>query len=192
MVKTPYGYKVNPDEKLVTSVVGSLVRNNTFCPNIKRVIFNLGKGDNDQPILATTVFFADNTKVSVKNSREDEVKVVTEKITLSDGSEKEVETASLESREIGLAYAILKRIVCTPDKNGTIESKGFITFLHKQIKNAWNQPVEAARAKGENAIKAKNAPVATEKSVKAEKPSLRKCVTALSELLTKLDDKLSK
>lgn len=178
----------------ISAITRSLARNNTFCPNIDRTIFNLSKKHNEETnsddyILATTVFFVDGTKVTVKNCLRDKISVETETIRLSDDTRKEVETASLESREVGIAYAILKRMVCVPDEKGEVKG-GFGSFLNKAIENSWNQSVEEVRIKAEKDIrkaKFKDTP----KKEKEEKPSLRKCVRDLSELLSELKNKLA-
>lgn len=102
------------------SFVNSMVANNTFCPGIKRVIFNLkttetrpvldlaGKPVTDDkgrvkrqvvdvtPELATIVYFNDGTKCSVVNSDKDvvmtEEKEVTYFVTDASGKETEVKT----------------------------------------------------------------------------------------------------
>lgn len=90
------------------SFVQSMVRNNTFCPNIKRVIFNLkttetrpvldaaGKPITDEkgrvqrqtvevtPELATAVYFADGTKCTVVNSDKDLITTEEKEVTYVD------------------------------------------------------------------------------------------------------------
>lgn len=102
------------------SFVKSMVRNNTFCPNIKRIIFNLkttetrpvldaaGKPITDEkgrvqrqtvdvtPELATAVYFVDGTKCTVVNSDKDlvttEEKEVTYVVCDKSGKESNVKT----------------------------------------------------------------------------------------------------
>lgn len=88
--------------------VQSMVRNNTFCPNIKRIIFNLkttetrpvldaaGKPITDEkgrvqrqvvevtPELATAVYFVDGTKCTVVNSDKDLVTMEEKEVTYGD------------------------------------------------------------------------------------------------------------
>ena len=192
MIDDGYGLRVTDDDELLEAVVTSLARNNSFCPGISRTIYSLSKKRNEKThrndyILATTVFFKDGTKVTVKNSMNDKVNVITEKVKLSDGTTRDVETASVESREIGLVYAILKRMICVPEESGTVEGKGFANFLRKKVGAAWNQNIEEVRTKAENEIR-KNAlrnkkPVAKKRD---EKPSLRKCVQELAEAVSAL------
>lgn len=192
MIDDGYGLRVTDDDELLESVVTSLARNSTFCPGISRTIYNLSKKRNEKThrndyVLATTVFFKDGTKVTVKNSMNDKVNVITEKVKLSDGTTRDVETASIESREIGLVYAILKRMICVPEECGTVEGKGFANFLRKKVGAAWNQNVEEVRTKAENEIR--KAALKNKKPVskkKDEKPSLRKCVQELAEAVSAL------
>ena len=119
------------DDELGDKVVESIARNNTFVPGIKKVMFSTNtKGDS--PVLTTVVYFADGTKSVVKNCDKDIVNVVEQEIKLSDGSTTTVKTASIESKEIGLAYAIMKRVICCYDENGTIHNAGFSTFPNLQ------------------------------------------------------------
>lgn len=192
MIDDGYRLRVTDDDSVLESVVNSLARNNSFCPGIKRTIFNLSKKRNETShrndyVLATTVFFHDGTKTTVKNSMNDKVSVVTEKVKLSDGTTRDVETASIESREIGVLYAILKRMICVPEKSGTVEGKGFANFLRKTVKNAWNQNVEEVRTKAENEIRKSNLKTKkTQKVQKNEKSSLRQCVKDLAEVIASL------
>jgi hypothetical protein len=186
---TPNGIVVNDDDEIVSQVMKSLCFNNTFCPNIKRVIYNLDtyrgeKSHRTEYTLATTVFFADGTKTTVKNSVHDKVGVIKEKVKLSDGSEIEVDAPSIESREVGLVYALVKRLVGEPDEKGAVTG-GYCTFLNKTVKNAFVQPIENAKNAAEEKIrKAKKNEL--KKKVKTEQPSLRKCVESLSEVVAKL------
>ncbi len=192
MIDDGHGLRVTDDDSVLEAVVTSLARNNSFCPGIQRTIFNLSKKRNEKShrsdyVLATTVFFRDGTKTTVKNSMNDKVGVVTEKVKLSDGTTRDVETASVESREVGLLYAILKRMVCVPEESGTVEGKGFANFLRKAIKNAWNQNVEEVRTKAENEIRKANLRAKKpQKSQKPKKASLRQCVQSLAEAIESL------
>lgn len=96
------------DEDVWYSLCRSVAKNNTFCPNIKRVIFNLkttetrpvldadGKPVTDEkgrvkrqivevtPELATAVYFADGTKCTVVNSDNDLVTTEEKEVTYVD------------------------------------------------------------------------------------------------------------
>ena len=194
MCQTPNGICINDDDEILAQALKSLCRNNTFCPNIDRVIFNLGKYRGEKShrteyTLATTIFFVDGTKTTVKNSIHDKVDVVKEKVKLSDGSEIEVETATRESREVGLIYAIVKRLIGEPNENGEVKG-GFCTFLGKMVDGAFNQPIENAKTQAEEKIRKAKAKEAKKNRVKKEQPSLRKCVQSLTDIIAKLDKKL--
>jgi hypothetical protein len=183
------GYDMN--EELGDHVVKSLIRNNTFIPNIDHIVFNT-KTDGETPILATVVYFVDGTKVTVKNSKTDKIELVEEEVTSIDGNVVKVKTASRESREIGLLYALLKRAVCKFDNEGRISGEGFATFLKKKLKSAYRQDVEEALANVDKAAKkearkeAKNAPVSSKK----DKTSLKDTVKKLSETIDYLSNLL--
>ena len=194
------------DDCLMEQVVASIVKNNAFAPNVDRVIYNtkttdeVAKKDGDgnpvlddkgrvvketvkleRPVLVTVVYFKDGTKVTVKNSAKDGITLVDKKVKLSDGSEKTVATASDESKEIGLVYAIVKRVVCDYDDNGTVKNAGFARFLHNIVDNAFVQDVEEVKLAGERKI-LKSRPKTDKKDKGAkENRSLGAVVGALSK-----------
>ena len=220
---TLIGYDMN--EELGDCVIQSLIRNNSFVPNISNVIFNTKinedvvkmdengnpvKDDNgrvikekkplENPVLVTVVYFVDGTKVTVRNSEKDGIELEEKTIKLSDGSEKTVVTASAESKEIGLVYAIVKRVICNYDKQGTVENAGFARFLNKIINKARVQDVEDAKLLAErklSKLRNKEAKEAkeTEKSkpsVKKEKASLRGAVNELMSVVKGLGEVVAK
>lgn len=66
---------------------------------------------------STIVFFADGTKSVVTASKADPF-----------------------SKELGIVYAIVKRIIGTPDKNGNIKySNGYLKFIKSLIEKAYDQ-----------------------------------------------------
>ena len=202
------GYNV--DEHLGDQVVKSLMFNNSFVPNIERVIFNTKTTEEvakldlsgaplkdekgrvlketvklENPVLATTVFFADGTKVTVKNSDKDEVTVVDKTVKLSDGSEISVKTASQESKEIGVVHAIVKRCVCQYDESGNVTNAGYAKFLHTTVEKAHVQEIERAKVSAERKLskqKAKN----TAKPKKDRSKGLRAVVQELAEVVAGL------
>lgn len=189
MELTSNGFELNPDNSIIEQVCKSICRNNTFCPNIDRVIFNLDtyrgeKSHRTEYTLATTVFFVDGSKTTVKNSVHDKIDIIKEKVKLSDGSEIEVDSPSHDSKEIGLVYAIVKRIVGEPDEKGTV-SGGFASFINKTLKKAFNQPVEMAKIEAEEKIR-KTKKSQLKGQAKTKHPSLRECVKSLSEVVEKL------
>lgn len=193
MKATDNGITVTDNDDILSSVINSFIFNNSFCPNIERVIHSLSKKRNEKShrndyTLATTIFFADGTKTTVKNSIHDKVNVVKKNIELSDGSVTEVETATTESKEVGIMYALVKRIVGGCDENGTV-GKGFCTFLNRIAKEAYDQNVESVRNAGEEKIRKAKAKALKSKQ-KTEKPSLRKCVDDLTTLIANISKTL--
>jgi hypothetical protein len=208
------------NENLGDRVVESLIKNNTFVPNIERVIFNtkttdeVAKKDGDgnpvlddngrvvketvaleNPVLVTVVYFKDGTKVTVKNSDKDAITLVDEKVKLSDGTETTVRTASQESKEIGLVYAIVKRIVCGYDNGGNVQNAGFAKFLHKVVSNALVQDIAEAKMAGDRKIskaKAKEAKAERKDKPPKAKRDLRSVVTDLAATVGGLKDIVSK
>ena len=196
MCETPNGICITDNDEILSQTLKSMCRNNTFCPNIQRVIYNLDKRRGEKShrpeyTLATTVFFVDGTKTTVKNSVHDKVDVKIEKIKLSDGTETEVETATRESREVGLVYAIVKRLIGEPNEKGEVGGH-YCTFLSKTVEKAFNQPVENAKIKAEEKIRKERVKKIKKTSTHKEQPSLRKCVQSLTEIINKLDKKISK
>lgn len=172
------------NEELGDIVIKSLIRNNTFMPNIDHVVYNTKAevGEGELPTLATIVYFKDGTKVTVKNSDKDTIGLVDETVKLSDGSKVTVKTASKESREIGLIYALVKRMLCEIDEDGKVGGSGFAGFLNRAVNKAYRQDVENFKVRAEKKItKAK----AKEES-KVEKPrkvSLKDTVKSLADTL---------
>lgn len=196
------------DEHL-DETIASLVFNNTFCPNVERVVFNTKTTDEvarldesgaplkdekgrvvketvklDSPVLATVVYFADGTKSTVKNSHGDKITLVKEKVALSDGSTVEVETASEQSKENGLMAAILKRMVTGLDEDGNSTGRKFSKFLKAAVSDAFVQDVEAVKSRNERSIaKAKAKAKANEpKAPKDEKPRRKSLGEVVAEL----------
>lgn len=214
---TIVGYDM--DEELGNYVVKSLIRNNTFVPNISNVIFNT-KIDEDviktdengnpikdangrvikekktleNPVLVTVVYFVDGTKVTVRNSEKDGIKLENKTIRLSDGSTKTVTTASAESKEIGLVYAIAKRVLCNYDERGTIENAGFARFLNKIINNANVQDIDNAKINAERKISKNRSKEAAKSkpSAKKDKASLRGTVNELMSVVKGLGEVVAK
>lgn len=146
-------------------VLNDLVMNNTYIPRISRVIYNIGKKaypkldsngkrlrDKDgkiimaEPVdvLATIAYFDDGTKISVVNSVADGAKF--EDVTVADGTT--VKTATRESKEIGLVYAIVKRLCAKFDPNtGKMAESGIGRILNDILEKSYDSPVEAAKLK---------------------------------------------
>lgn len=114
------------------SFVKSMVRNNTFCPNIKRIIFNLktsetrpvldaaGKPVTDEkgrvqrqsvevtPELATAVYFVDGTKCTVVNSDKDLVTIEEKEVTYVDCDKSGKEFTVKTGRKVKVATEAAK------------------------------------------------------------------------------------
>lgn len=131
------GYDYNDD--LQDKVIMSLMRNNVFVPNIERVIYNTSQAEDKSWVLQTEVQFVDGTRSVVKNSKLDDIKVEKVDVKLDDGTVcGKVTTATEESREMGLVYAVFKRIICNYDTKGkeagTVKGAGILKFF-KGIKD---------------------------------------------------------
>jgi len=175
------------------SALDELKENNCTMPDIDRVIYNLKtwewktdengqkvKADLENPVLATVVYFIDETKVTVKNSLHDKVDVIETK--LSDGNV--VKTADRESKERGLIYAVLKRMVSKPDENGVLIDSGLSRILREMVDNAYDTQVEEAEAK----IK-KAAQQAKHKELTSKPKKVRYSIHDTLERINKLLDK---
>lgn len=183
-----------------------LKTNNTAFPDIKRVIYNIGKkaypkldangkhlrDENGKfvmsepvDVLATIVYFADDTKISVVNSASDGAKF--EDVTVADGTT--VKTATRESKEIGLVYAIVKRLCAKFDyATGKMTEAGISRILNDIIKNSYDSQVEAAKLKLAKA-KSKEEHLAKLNSAKPkENYSIKGTLERINKLLDKVDN----
>lgn len=94
-------------------------------------------------VLATVVYFDDDTKISVVNSVADGVKF--EDVTVGDAT---IKTATRESKEIGLVYAIVKRLCAKFDPDtGKMTESGIGRILNDILDKSYDSPVEAAKLK---------------------------------------------
>lgn len=148
------GFGITDDVEKLAYLLASLSRNNTFMPNIERIIYN-------DPV--TKVWFVDGTHVTIKTSSHDTF-----------------------NKEVGLCYAIIKRLLGKPDENGEIKSDGYMCALKRMVDKAYDQKEikakkEADKAKKEAAKYNPSAVVETKKVEKSDKFSLRKCVKELAE-----------
>lgn len=194
---------------LFDDLTRDIKRNNTYCPDIIRVIYNIGtktypvldengkriKDENGNfkygapvNVLTTVVFFKDGTKVSVTNSEHDGVKFIEQKVAKADGAPT-VLTADNASKEAGLVYAIAKRMIGKIGKNGKIDGDGFGRKLHDVIDFAYDTAFEAARNKY-NKAEAKKAYEAKKGTAKPKRPSfadtvvdLRAAVDGMKEMI---------
>lgn len=180
--------------------------NNTYCPSIKRVVFNLKTTENvpvlgpdgkqtidpetlkpvkktvalDHPILATVVFFNDGTKVAVTNSPHDKVELD------KDGY------ATDASKEAGIVYAIVKRMIGCVDDKGNVEGNGFGRILRDIIeKKSYDTQKEEKLAKEAKAkSKAEHEAKMGTAKPKQEKVSLKSTLERINEFLDKYITKL--
>ena len=130
-------------EEARQSVIDSLVATNTFAPKISSVRYHTSVKENGKGVLHTVVTFVDGTTSVVKNDPDmgDEISLVEKEVVLSDGSKRKMLTASESAKEIGLVYAIVKRMVCKLDGMGTVKPKGFINFIRSAVRKARVQDV---------------------------------------------------
>lgn len=181
-----------------------LAQNNTAFPDIKRVIYNIGKksyrklDENGKSIrdekgklvmsepvdvLATVVYFADDTKISVVNSVADGLRF--EDHTLSNGST--VKVASRESKEMGLVYAIVKRLLTKYDKDGKPHDSATGRILNDHVKGSYDCVIEKAELKIARA-KSKAEHEAKLNTAKPKKRySIKGTLARINEMLDKAD-----
>lgn len=189
---------INPE------VIKELKQNNTAFPDIKRVIYNIGKksyrklDENGKSIrdekgklvmsepvdvLATVVYFADDTKISVVNSVADGLRF--EDHTLSNGST--VKVASRESKEMGLVYAIVKRLLTKYDKDGKPLDSATGRILNDYVKKSYDSIIEQAELKIARA-KSKAEHEAKLNTAKPKKRySIKDTLARINEMLDKAD-----
>lgn len=188
----------------------SLDANNTYMPAVDRIIYNVGKKaypkhdknghkikengkivmTEPMDVLSTIVFFKDGTKVVVTNNEHDGIELETK--TIADGIN--VKVASERSKEIGLMYAFVKRLLGLPDENGTIKPYGFINKIQKLVRNGYDTKFESAK-KAHNDKLAKEAAkqkAAEPKEPKAKNPSLAETTRCLADSTAKLADAVNK
>jgi hypothetical protein len=191
--------------ELNSAVLRELKQNNTVFPDIKRIIYNIGKKsyrkldengksvrDADgklvmsEPIdvLATVVYFVDETKITVINSVADGVKF--EDHTLSNGST--VKVASRESKEMGLVYAIVKRLLTKYDKDGKPLDSATGRILNDYVKKSYDCVVENAELKIARAkSKAEHEAKLNTAKPKKKRYSIAETLARVNEMLDKAD-----
>lgn len=152
------------NDSIKAGVLAEIYDNNCYMPHIDRVIYNLGKksypkfDENGKrikddkgnvvmtepvDILTTIVYFDDKSKVSVTNSSLDGLTF--KDVKLSDGSFER--TASEPSKEMGLVYALVKRLTSSPDENGEFKNTGFGRKLRDEVAMAYDTAIERAELK---------------------------------------------
>lgn len=124
--------------------IADVVANGCTMPRIKRVEYSLKPAVDGKPAtLATVVFFSDGTKSVAKNCPADPVEI--EELKLEDGST--VQVASEASKERGLVYAVLKRLVSSLDEDGNLAGSGLGSSLRSLVAGAVDQNLAAAEKK---------------------------------------------
>lgn len=185
----------------------ALMENNCYMPAVSRVIYNIGKkaypkldengkrvkDENGKiimgepvDVLATIVFFDDNTKISVVNSAHDGVKF--ENHVLSNGNT--VKVASDCSKEIGLVYAIIKRMFALPDKNDPdkMKAEGLGRLLRTAVNDSYDSVIEKAELKIARAkSKAEHEAKLNTAKPKKKRYSIAETLTRVNEMLDKAD-----
>lgn len=172
------------DVALFNAAAQSINYNNTFVPAVSRVIYNLkaAKKDGENNVLATIVFFNDGTKVTVINSDNDDIEVVTDEKT-------GVKTASMASKERALTYAICKKLFGKPDEKGAVQGNGFGRKLRDLVNGAWDQKVEEKKtALAKAASKAKHEENMKRAAAKPKRLSLAEAMDKLTAALGKVTE----
>lgn len=191
------------DSKAWNAMVKSIENNGTFIPGIERVLFNIGnkkymvrdengktvKDENgkikteSRKVLTTVIFFKDGTKCSVTNSEHDGVQFEKDKNT-------GIEVATRSSKEMGIVYALTKRLFGVPDLNGTILGNGFGRKLNDIVDAAYDSQVEDAKRKAAKAAaKAKYEATKGTAKPKQKRESLAKTIDRLTDILAALEAK---
>lgn len=186
------------------SVIEDLKLNNTSFPNIKRIIYNIGKksyrklDENGKSVrdangkivmlepvdvLATVVYFADDTKIAVVNSAADGVRFKDH--ILSNGTT--IKVASRESKEMGLVYAIIKRLFTRYDEAGKPLNSATGRILNDYVKKSYDNVIERAELKIARA-KSKAEHEAKLNTAKPKKKySISETLARINEMLDKAD-----
>ena len=195
-----------PNSGTAYSIANDLIERGLAVPDITRIVFNTSTGKSvtvvdengklvvdpntgkplrkfipKKTVLATTVFFADGTKTTVKNSEN-------ESVTDSSGN------VTDNAKERGIIYALARRVLCGKfDKDtGELKQEGFGRILSGLVKNAHDQQAElkkraeakaAAKKRHEDSLKA------AAKS-KCKSPSPEQCIMDLLEGIKPIIDDL--
>lgn len=197
-------YTVNGLKYIEHQATEALERNNTFVPDITRTIFNLKTEDDkpvlgedgkptgkrqkiplEKPILSTTVFFNDGSRVTVKNSANDPVEL--DERELPDGTTTFV--ASRRSKELAIVHAVMKRVIGEIDGNGVVDGRGYGRILTDIVDSGYDQSFETTKSKIEKAAKKK---AYEEQKKTAKKPaSKRYSFAEIAQLLGPIAEKIA-
>ena len=198
---------LNLKDDLYADVVDSINFNGTYMPCIDRVIYNIGKKSYPKldeegkrvkdpvtkkivmnapvDVLTTIVYFEDKSKIVVTNSQFDGVKF--EDVTLSDGSTVKIATES--SKEMGLVYAIAKRLASSYDERGNMVSNGFGRRLREEVTMAHDSVLEEAKLKIERAkSKAEHEAKMNTGKPKKKRYSIAETLERMNNVLSKFEE----
>ena len=201
---------------ILDDAVRELITKNCTMPDVARVIYNVGTKaypkldpetgkritENGKPVmndpvkvLTTVVFFADGTKVTVTNSEKDGVKFIKVNAVDNDSNSPVVEIADDTSKEMGLVYAICKRIfgkIGRVDKQGKlhedeIDGNGFGRKLHDVVNHAYDYVREDAANKHNKKL-AKSKYEASKGTSKCKRPSFADTVIDFKDAVNGLKE----
>lgn len=185
-----------------------LYEKNCTMPDIARVIYNIGTKaypkldedgkrikENGKPVmtepvkvLTTVVFFIDGTKVTVTNSEKDGVKFIKVNAVDNDSNSPVVEIADDTSKEMGLVYAVCKRMLGKVDWNtGKVEGDGFGRKLHDVVNRAYDTVREDAANKHNKKL-AKAKYEASKGTAKCKRPSFADTVIDFKDAVNGLKE----
>ena len=184
-------------------VINSLETNGTYLPDVVRVVFNLktdkrihskdettGKEKTeivklDHPVLVTKIWWADGTSTTVRNSEHDHVE--TEEVKLENG--RTVTVATESSKTFGIMAAVTKRTCGVPDKRGEIVNANLGKILTDIVTSAYDQNLEAEKAKIKEAKRKEAATKRAEqaKAHKTKRYSYRELLDLAGGLLEKIE-----
>lgn len=163
-----------PDSGLAASIADDLLTKGLAIPDIDRVLFNFTT-KKDKPRLATILFLADGTKVSVVNSDLD-------KLHLDENGK-----PSIQDKENGIAHAIAKLVLASKIRGNLAEhdrvTAGYGRIMNDLVAKSYDQQAEKEKQAKQKA-EARAAHEKRQAEAKARKrPSLRKCVQELSDVI---------
>lgn len=98
------------------------------------------------------------------------------KVWFEDGTSVLVKTSSTDrfSKELGLVYALIKRLFGTPDEKGNVSSDGYMCELKRLSESAYDQKAAESRKKSPEEGAKKNPSGGAKKNPKGQKKSCRK------------------
>lgn len=181
MIETENGIRITDNDDILSSVIASLSRNNTFCPNIKKCYL---EKDVKRRILDR------DTKKMTKVLRD------VLRVSFTDGTWVEVVRNPTDNDDMSTAvlYAIIKRLYGKPTSGGYVNGCGFMNKIKDVVKNIVTpQKEEEEKRRKMEAKKESDNKSHTEAMIRKEKnPSLGIRMRNLEDKFEKLIEKLSK